>query len=259
MNSLPTILAAVCTILVAACSSNSVQAPPVTGSITGAVGLILEDGGHPTDFFGTTVSIANTQLSARTDVKGVWTIANVPAGIHSLVYTRAGFISETRHGFQFIGGGQARAETVVLNAMPGFSIQLRSAVYHDSLLFAPNDSVKPRMVYAPHVALEGELTGTPNNPDYPTLTFFTSETTPARDADVPATTLANPELAGRSGSIYTWRIWISERSLLQRGKTYYIIAYPGPEGITLAQDEITTRLSPTNRTPASNELSFVIP
>ncbi len=74
------------------------------GTISGSV-EIFDDSSNalvPKDVL---VSLEGTYHSALSAENGYWEIANVPPGVYTIKYSKAGFISIKKYNVQFAGGG----------------------------------------------------------------------------------------------------------------------------------------------------------
>jgi hypothetical protein len=80
-------------------------APTLSGDVIGKVYLYADNGVLLQDKGGVQVSIDQGLSSTLTSSDGSWKLVGVPAGIHTLVFSKTGFFTRKHFGFQFVGGG----------------------------------------------------------------------------------------------------------------------------------------------------------
>jgi hypothetical protein len=77
----------------------------LTGTIKGSVTLSDTACRAVTDVSGITVWVEGTSVQTTTDAEGKYTLTNVPSGILTIAFTKAGFGIQRRRNLQFVGGG----------------------------------------------------------------------------------------------------------------------------------------------------------
>ncbi|MBS1904086.1 MAG: hypothetical protein JSS75_10305 [Bacteroidetes bacterium] len=123
-------------LLLASCDNDqpSVTNSALSGNITGRVLLTGFDPHYsPTDLSGTVVKIEGRTDSTSTDSSGVFTLRDVPAGIHTLAYSHQGYGICKIIGFQFTGGGTAYVPANQLNPQPLGTCVLDSIITVDTV------------------------------------------------------------------------------------------------------------------------------
>jgi hypothetical protein len=96
--------------------------PALSGTLSGFVTLINEDGGQPVDRFGVNVTIDGTSLATTTDGMGMWSFANLATGIYTLTYDKNGYGMSKTIEVQFLGGGERNIGNVNLCQPPSFVV-----------------------------------------------------------------------------------------------------------------------------------------
>ena len=79
--------------------------PTLSGNITGRVNLYADNGSRLLDQSGMQLSIDGSSLSCVTSPDGSWQLTGVSAGIYTLVFSKAGFMTKKVSNIQFVGGG----------------------------------------------------------------------------------------------------------------------------------------------------------
>ena len=97
------------------CKSDPVQPTSKNGSISGYVQLYDADGNSLISSAGVNVSISSSDFNAQTDDSGKWIISDLPPGVYSLNFTKAGFGKMEIIGYQFVGNGSAFASNVQMS------------------------------------------------------------------------------------------------------------------------------------------------
>jgi hypothetical protein len=85
------------------CDKNQ-DAKELSGNIVGFVRLIDENGNIVQDKSGVNVSIEGLNMSANSNVDGWFELADIPAGSYNIIYSKTGYGTYKRFGYQFIGG-----------------------------------------------------------------------------------------------------------------------------------------------------------
>ena len=95
----------------------------VTGDLYGQVSLNNIDGTHPSDYSGVTVTAEGTTIFSTTTAGGQFVLADLSAGIHTLVFSKPGYGVMKIPGYQFLGGGETRLAGIdALYQLPQFHI-----------------------------------------------------------------------------------------------------------------------------------------
>jgi hypothetical protein len=79
--------------------------PTPSGNIVGTLILYSDNALTLQDKSGAQVSIEGRSFSASTTADGTWTLVDVPAGVHTLVFSKTGFATQKYFNFQFVGAG----------------------------------------------------------------------------------------------------------------------------------------------------------
>ncbi|MBS1913499.1 MAG: carboxypeptidase regulatory-like domain-containing protein [Bacteroidetes bacterium] len=252
-NRLPLMLRVIAAIALTAaasgCNNNGVGTPQ-TGNLHGRVALFDENGIIQSDFSNVTVRAEGTGYSATSDANGDWVIRGLPSGTYMITYNKAGFIADTMAGYPFVGGGDAyiwlqRPKAYIrMDAMPSFTI--------------PSISVSP-MDSALAVTLQFTPTSQTTYKRFATLGISMDSPANANSARMPyiQNVVAPPGSLSYQATIELWRL----KFLLQPGTRYYMVAYPANTTLTMLLNplSVTDQYNPTNVTPTSSEVSFVMP
>ena len=104
------------------CKDNDLVSPLPTGTIVGYV--YLSDGSpyKTNDNSNVNVALENTNFATITDSLGRWYFDNVPQGIYDIRFSKEGFGTTEKQGFQFVGNGTASAGIIYLQKLPTFSV-----------------------------------------------------------------------------------------------------------------------------------------
>jgi hypothetical protein len=111
--------------LVASCTKTGPAGPAgpaLSGTLSGFVTLISENGEQPVDRFGVNVTIDGTSLATTTDGMGMWSFANLETGIYTLTYAKSGYGMSKTIEVQFLGGGERNIGNVNLCQPPSFVV-----------------------------------------------------------------------------------------------------------------------------------------
>ncbi len=113
--------------LFASCKTEKIE---LTGSISGTVRIIAEDGNYMPNATAT-VSIVNTNFSVQTGTDGFYTIVGVPVGTYDISYSSEGYVTYTEQGVNIVGGDTPYLfDDIVLGQKPISVINnLRSYTY----------------------------------------------------------------------------------------------------------------------------------
>jgi hypothetical protein len=98
--------------------------PKPTGTLFGTA-LMSNPPATITDQSGITVTATTDdgEISASTDMKGLWQLNNVPTGTYVLSYTKAGYGTYKMPGFVFSAPGKTRIpNTTVISALPQYDV-----------------------------------------------------------------------------------------------------------------------------------------
>jgi len=88
------------------------------GGTTGLVaGRVIDQAGNPVA--GLTVTVVGTGATGTTDAQGAFSVANVPAGTHAVLFSGSGFTSRTMQGVQVNGGQTTTLNPVVVISTGG--------------------------------------------------------------------------------------------------------------------------------------------
>jgi Carboxypeptidase regulatory-like domain len=96
--------------------------PALSGTLSGFITLINENGQQPADRSGVSVTVDGSSLTATTDTAGMWAIPNLMTGIYSLTYTKTGYGMAKSQQVQFLGGGNRNIGDVNMCQPPSFVV-----------------------------------------------------------------------------------------------------------------------------------------
>ena len=85
--------------------NNNTSAPRLTGNITGKIYLYSDNGLRQTDNSGAQISIDGSSYSTVSLSDGSWELKDIPAGIYTFVFSKAGYSTLKYYNVQFVGGG----------------------------------------------------------------------------------------------------------------------------------------------------------
>ena len=118
------IVLALCVIAAAAgCKKddNPVQPTP-TGKISGNVKLYNYNGTSYYNNYGVIVKAEEAKLTDTTDANGNWEIPNLPAGTHTISFTRWGFGTWKVFNYKYNADSVKIIDTVFLSQIPSYSV-----------------------------------------------------------------------------------------------------------------------------------------
>ncbi|MEO5931074.1 MAG: carboxypeptidase-like regulatory domain-containing protein [Candidatus Kapaibacterium sp.] len=254
-------------VILASCG-NTATSPTVTGNLSGRVVLMDESGNITADSGGVTISIKGTHYSAMTAADGTWKIADLPQGTYTLTASKPGYFPFTDPAFRFVGRGDdyypAYNSRLYLIQTPQFTITEMAVVarpidtlFVDNPPGGPPDSIS---ILYNQIAISGTISApaAPNAPSDITLTLTTKPAGSSGDSTVQYYMSLSLQKA-RTSFGYLLGAETLRGSGIPSGTRVYIIAYPGNYRVTIGEDPITFRPYPLHVTPASNEVSVVVP
>jgi len=110
-------------ILLLGCKGDPGPAGPIlSGAITGKVYLYADNNSLIQDKSGVLVTIDGGSSSAISSSDGFWNLTSVPAGVHNMVFSKTGFMTQKVFGFQFVGGGTVFWGNMALAQIPSVSV-----------------------------------------------------------------------------------------------------------------------------------------
>jgi hypothetical protein len=106
--------------------------PTLSGDIVGKVNLYGENTLPLIDKSDVKVSIDENSYSTLSSSDGLWKLEGIPAGIHTLVFSKKGFYTEKNFGFQFVGGGTYYYGSQYLVQIPSVTVKQLTLTGPDS-------------------------------------------------------------------------------------------------------------------------------
>lgn len=119
----------------ASCKDTQVIQSSDTGTIIGKVGLYDEEGFAHDTSLDATVELEGTSFKTTTNVKGEWTLENVPAGVYSVAFSKQGYGTIKNTAFQFVGNGTANFGGMRVLKNPSFTVSLRNISLNDTMSY----------------------------------------------------------------------------------------------------------------------------
>ncbi len=151
----------VCLAIVAGCNlqgPTGPAGPALSGTLSGFVTLINENGDQPAERSGVAVTIDGSSKAATTDSIGMWSIPGLSTGIYTLTYAKTGYGTTKSVQVQYVGGGDRNIGNVSMCQPPAF--------YVDSLWARMPKGGDSNSVYL------GVQTSTAVNGPYKVILFF---------------------------------------------------------------------------------------
>lgn len=138
-------------VLYMGCNRYDSPAEALSGSMTGFVGVLDENGNSLADRSNVKISLENTNYSTNSDANGRWKLDNIPAGIYTITYSRDSLSTNKTVAYQFVGNGTAYLGTIQVPAVP------RIATYLDSIAVDSSNQNEPAIIVYGRLTEEAPL------------------------------------------------------------------------------------------------------
>ena len=130
-------------LFISSCKNNTVSVQgQLSGDLQGQISLYDSESHSVQDKSGIVVSADGTPFSATTDTAGYWTIKNLPVGIYSMSFSKAGYNTMKNTSFQFVGGGSLWYGKMTLGQTPNYTVSMDSLLPPNHLSTMKVDSVR---------------------------------------------------------------------------------------------------------------------